>query len=60
MKQVEFSLNLDLSLPLLLRPRVGQGASQGKESFLTGSGREGEETARVGREILAVLCEHPE
>jgi hypothetical protein len=60
MKQVEFSLNLDLSLPLLLRPRVGQCASQGKETFLTDSGRESEKSARVRRGRLAVLCEHLE
>jgi len=33
----------------LLRPCLGQGASQGEESVLADSGREGEITARVGR-----------
>jgi hypothetical protein len=32
-----------------LRPCLGQGASQGDESVLAGSGREGEITAGVGR-----------
>ncbi len=32
-----------------LRPCLGKGASQGKESVLADSGREGEITARVGR-----------
>jgi len=32
-----------------LRPCLGQGAAQGKESVLADSGREGEITARVGR-----------
>jgi hypothetical protein len=33
----------------LLRPRLGQGASLGKESVLADSGREGEIAAKVGR-----------
>ena len=42
-----------------LRPCLGQGASQGKESVLADSGRAGEITARVGRvgslDILSIL-----
>ncbi len=61
MIQIESSLNLDLdfSLPLLGRPRMGQGASQGKQSFMADSGREGEITARVRQVRLADLCEYP-
>ena len=49
MKKVRSPLNLDLDLSLHqeLRPRLGQGASQGEESVLADSGREGEITARV-------------
>ena len=49
MKKVRSSLNLDLSLPRVLRPCLGKGASQGEESVLADSGREGEITARAGR-----------
>ena len=37
------------SAPHSLRPCLGQGAAQGKESVLADSGREGEITARAGR-----------
>ena len=49
LKLVESSLNLDLSLPHLLRPCLGQGASLGEEAVLADSGRVGEVTTRVGR-----------
>ena len=51
MKQVESSLNLDLdlSLPRLLRPCLELGASLGEEAALADSGREGEVVARAGR-----------
>ena len=42
-------LNLDLSLPHLLRPCLGHGASLGEEAVLTDSGQEGEVAVRVGR-----------
>jgi hypothetical protein len=45
----------------LLRPCMGQGVSQGKESVLADSGWEGEITARVGRvrslNFLSILRE---
>jgi type II secretory pathway pseudopilin PulG len=65
MKQVESSLNLDLdlSLPRLLRPCLGQGASQGGESVLADTGREGEINAGVGRvrslAFLSLLRDSP-
>ena len=51
MKAVKSSLNLDLdlSLPHLLRPCLGQGASLGEEAVLADSGRAGEVAAWVGR-----------
>jgi hypothetical protein len=56
MRQVESSLNLDLSLPRSLRPCLGQGASLGEEAVLADSGRAGEVAARVGRvRSLALL-----
>jgi len=50
-QNIRSSLNLDLDLSpsLVLRPCLGQGASQGEESVLADSGREGEITAGVGR-----------
>jgi hypothetical protein len=38
-----------------LRPCLGQGASQGEESILADSGREGEITAGVGR-VRSLAC----
>lgn len=48
MKQVGSVLNLDLSLPRLLRPCLGQGASLDEEAVLKNSGRAGDVAARVG------------
>jgi hypothetical protein len=46
MKRVEslLNLNLDLSLPRLLRPCLGQGASLGKEAVVAASGRASEKS----------------
>ena len=49
MKQFECLLNLDLSLPRLLRPCSGQGASLDEEIVLADPGWAGDVAARVGR-----------
>ncbi len=42
-----------------MRPCLGQGASQGEESVLADSGREGEITARGWVGEMSELFEHP-
>ena len=58
MNKVTSSLNLDLnlSLPHSPRPCLRQGAAEGEEAVLAGSGWAGEISARAGRvRSVAVL-----